>query len=227
MLSAILAAAGFITVNAASPPVLDNFYCADVTETLTVDGVKEPLQTNAYHLCVDGSSGVNRWSQSRGKGQQMGIFNGTDFWSLTPDASLPGGYSCTHKVTGPEPNNIMPYTMVLIDDGANLNKTETYDGVDAQNWYHLRQGQSSGGRITPTEYMHWHITAGSGAHLLATDCQQTCPQPEYKGKLQHGVRDQSANRTAFKETPLPPGVQCTDASNLQVYYGNFITILNH
>ncbi len=228
----LLAASSLITANAAanaaSPPVLDNSYCADVTETLSVEGVKEPLQTNSYNLCVDGTSGTNRWSQEKSGGAGIAIFNGTDFWMLAPDSSSPGGYKCTHKYSGPEPNNIMPYTMTLIDAGADLNKTETYDGVkNAQNWYHFRPGQSSGGMQTPTEYMHWHASTGENAHLLASECIQDCPRPEYKGKLQHGVRDQSANRTKFIERKLPSGVKCTEAASKPFQYGNFHTILFH
>ena len=37
----------------AAPPTVQNSWCADVTEVLTVDGVKDPIQTNAYNLCVD------------------------------------------------------------------------------------------------------------------------------------------------------------------------------
>ena len=227
--AAIITVTAITAATATSVPVLDNSYCADVTEILSVDGVKDPLATNAYNLCVDGTSGVNRWSMAQSPlGSQYSIFNGTDFWTLFPDASLPGGFNCTHKYSGSEPNTIMPYTMTTIDSGADLNKTETYDAVPAQNWYVFRPGRSSGGMRIPTEYMHWHSSTGKDAHLLASECIQTCPNPTYAGKLQHGVRDQSANRTAFKERQLPSGVVCTEApSKPHVMNGNFKSILFH
>lgn len=148
------------------------------------------------------------------EGSQYSIFNGTDFWTLFPDASLPGGYNCTHKYTGTEPSTDMPYRMSTIDANADLNKTETYDGVSSQNWYAYRPGSAPGAHMQyAAQQMHWHVAIGSSSksYLLATECIEVSGIPQYKGKLQHGTRDFSANRTAFKERELPDGVKCTEA----------------
>jgi hypothetical protein len=213
--------------SAASPPTLANSYCADVTETLTVDGVKNPISTNAYNLCVDG---VNmRWSQAQAPtGAGYNIFNGTRFWELFPDPSLPGGFNCTYKDSGAEPSTDMPYRMVDMDANADLNKTETYDGVKgAQNWYAYRPGSSSGGIVRPAEQMHWHVDATVATpYLLASECDQTAQAPNTG--LQHGARDFSANRTAFIERALPESVVCTEKpSKLHSMNGHFKSILFH
>jgi hypothetical protein len=215
-----------VAATAASPPNLDNFYCADVTETLSVDGVKTPISTNAYNLCVDG---VNmRWSQAQAPiGAGFSIFNGTVFWELFPDPSLPGGFNCTYRNSGTEPSTDMPYRMVTIDANADLNKTETYDGVkNAQNWYAFRPGKSSGGMQFPAEQMHWHVdSVASTPYLLATECVQAAQAP-YTGKLQHGTRDFSANRTTFIERKLPANVVCTEKpEKFHTMNGNFKSIL--
>ena len=195
-----------------SPPKLENSWCADITEALTVDGVKDPISTNSYNLCVDAEN--MRWSQAqKPEGSHYSIFNGTDLWTLFPDSSLPGGYNCTHKYSGPEPSTDMPYRMSTIDTNADLNKTETYDGIkNAQNWYAYRPGSKPGARIQfAAQQMHWHITPGANPYLLASECIEVSQMENYKGKLQHGTRDFSANRTKFIERQLPAGVKCTEA----------------
>eukprot|EP00939_MAST-03C_sp_MAST-3C-sp1_P002207 g2207.t1 len=206
--------------SAVTPPPsnLNNDYCADVTETLTVENIKEPISTSSYRLCVDGTN--MRWSQvyenedpAVSTSPKMSIFNGTDFWQLFADGSLPGGYNCTHKVTGPELPSMMPYRMTDIDGNADLNKTQTYDNIaHVQNWYVFRPGKSSGGITVPSEQMHWYVNADtSKPYLLATECVQDCQIPAYEGKIQHGVRDFSVDRTDFVDLGLPSGVQCTSA----------------
>ena len=76
-LAPLLTAALAGAATPANPPALDGQWCADVTETLTVDGVKEPVSTNAYNLCLD-TTGI-RWSQAQApEGAGYSIFNGTD-----------------------------------------------------------------------------------------------------------------------------------------------------
>ena len=211
-LTATVLASLALSPGGTGPPTLQSSWCADVTEALTVDGVRDPIQTNAYNLCVDA---VNvRWSQAQApEGSQYSIFNGTDFWTLFPDSSLPGGYNCTHKYTGPEQSTDMPYRMSTIDANADLNKTDTYDGVPAQNWYAYRPGSKPGAHVQfAAQQMHWHVDAGSKTpFLLASEFIEVSQMSQYKGKLQHGTRDFSANRTAFKERELPDGVKCTEA----------------
>jgi hypothetical protein len=226
-----IAALTLTMASAASPPTLVNSYCADVTETLTVDGVKDPLSTNSYNLCVDG---VNmRWSQAQAPaGAGYSIFNGTQFWELFPDPSLPGGFNCTYKISGAEPATDMPYRMVDLDPDADLNKTETYDGIkNAQNWYSFRPGKSSGGMQYPSEQQHWHIDATGtnedASYLLASECVQAARAPN-TGKLQHGTRDFSANRTKFIERQLPKGVVCQPKpTGAHASGSQFRTIINH
>eukprot|EP00940_MAST-03C_sp_MAST-3C-sp2_P003191 g3191.t1 len=138
---------------------------------------------------------------------RISIFNGTDFWNLVDDSALPGGYNCTHKISGPEIPSDMPYRMVQIDKNADLNKTETYDKIkNVQNWYAFRPGQNSGGVQYPSEQMHWYVDAeASKPYLLATECVQKSQFPAYKGQIQHGVRDFSGDRTDFVELRLPSG----------------------
>ena len=83
MFSKILIALSVAAV-AADVPTLTSTYCADVIETMTVDG-SAPVTGNSYHLCVDN---VNvRYNTRYLDGSQIGIFNGTDYWHLTPDAT--------------------------------------------------------------------------------------------------------------------------------------------
>jgi hypothetical protein len=123
--------------------------------------------------------------------------------------------------------------MIDVDAGADLNKTETYDGVkNAQNWYHFRPGSSSGHMQYAAQNQHWHIAAeGSDekdSYLLATECIQVSQFSQYKGKLQHGVRDFSANRTKFVERALPKDVVCTEKPAGPHFSGSqFRTALYH
>ena len=122
---ASLASLGFAPSTAL--PTLTSTYCADVVETLTVEG-SPPTPGKNYTLCVDNTK--VRWNQVAADGSTMAIFNGTDFWQLTKNASAEGGWTCGTKTSGPESPSFMPYRMTTLDDGTTVNKTsETYDGV--------------------------------------------------------------------------------------------------
>lgn len=77
---------------AAALPALTTSYCADVVETITIDG-SAPAPGRAYTLCVDNNK--IRWNQKSSDGSHISIFNGTDFWALVKDSSKPGGWNCS------------------------------------------------------------------------------------------------------------------------------------
>lgn len=205
---ASLASLGFAPSTSTAPtlPTLTSTYCADVVETMTVEG-SPPTPGKNYTLCVDNTK--IRWNQVTA--DTMAIFNGTDFWQLTKNASAEGGWTCGTKTSGPETPSFMPYRMTTLDDGTTVNKTsETYDGIaNAVDLWHFRQGNPPN---IPNENMHWHVSPlAKGAktqQMLATDCIQKSGI-DRSGPLQHGVRDFSKNVGAFKQPALPKGITCT------------------
>lgn len=225
----MLASLGSLGFAPTTLPTLTSNYCADVVETLTIEGSKpmyalirlhpaNPLLTrlhlpsrpgNSYTLCVDNTN--IRWNQRAADGSNLQIFNGTDYWTLTQNATAEGGWTCQTKTSGPESRTFMPYRITTFDDGTTVNKTsETYDGIaDAVDLWHFRQGNPP---MQPNENMHWHVAPlAKGAktqQLLATDCIQKSGM-DRKGPLQHGVRDFSKNFGAFAQPALPKGVKCT------------------
>ncbi len=194
-------------------PTLTKAFCADVSQYLAVDGVPSPQQQSNFTLCLDAEN--LRWNRAMDDGSSIDIFNGTDLWHLVADTSLPGGWNCSHKVSGPDKPSAMPYTMVQMDTGVDLNKTESLDGEKAvQNWYHFRPAKHVGVFSVPAEQMHWHVSprtelGGEGHALLRSECIQ--PSRGTPGApLQHGIRDFSRRRTKFSERTVPEGVRCSE-----------------
>jgi len=188
------------------PPVKPSF-CADLVETLTIDG-SPPTVGRQYTLCVDVTN--LRWSQRYADDSSFDVFNGTDIFRLAKSAAAPGGFTCTTKTTGPEQPSFMPYSITNLDVGTTLNKTETYDNIPGcSDYWHFRQGHPP---QRPNENMHWHLgpVDGKASPLLATDCIQRSGT-DRKGPLQHGVRDMSKNYGPFDvaKSALPADVVCT------------------
>ena len=95
-------------------PTLTGDYCADVTETLIIDG-SAPQPGRAFTLCVDNTN--IRWNQKAAGGKTWQIFNGTNFWSLEENPNAPGGWTCKTKRSGPESRDLMPYRITTLDPG--------------------------------------------------------------------------------------------------------------
>jgi hypothetical protein len=95
--SAVLAVPVTINGKAIPAPSPNANWCGDVVESLTVG--KKVTPGKAYTLCVDNKK--LRWNQVSADKSNMAIFNGTDFFQLTVDASSPGGWSCKTKTSGP------------------------------------------------------------------------------------------------------------------------------
>ena len=125
-------------------PITD--FCADVIETLTIDGTPPQIHSQ-YRLCVDKSN--VRWNQVMLDRSSMTIFNGTDVWKLVCtaypcDPMVAEGWDCQTKKSGPESPDLMPYAMTKLDDGTTVNQTsETYDNITGcVDLWHLRQVDS-------------------------------------------------------------------------------------
>lgn len=142
------------------------------------------------------------------------INNGTDAFTMSRNASARGGWSCVRQYTGPLTQQAMPFSMLLIDEEATANGTETLDGVAADRWYHARpkKGMMAPGNMT------WHLTKstsppGSDPRLLRTSYLHQ--MPPHQGVPPSGVvsgeRDFSTNFTtdvAASTFEHPADVDC-------------------
>ena len=136
-----LASVSASAFSGALPPVQQTF-CADVVETLTIDSTPPVVVPGKnYMLCVDYAN--LRWNQRAADNSTLSIFNGTDIFQLKADSTAAGGWSCLTKTSGPEQPSFMPYRITTIDPGTAVNRTGvTFDGVkDVTDYWHFRQGQ--------------------------------------------------------------------------------------
>lgn len=210
----VLSLAAVCTTGYAQDSPLIQSYCADVVESIVTDTVPptDPVLGHAYTLCVDFEN--VRYNMKTADGTGLSIFNGTDYWALTADATLPGGWNCTHKASGAESNTFMPYRMTTMDPGYTLNATDTFDGIDGcSNFENFRPGNPPN---IPNEYMHWHAAplakGASAQQMLATDCIQRSGT-DRTGPWMHGMRDYSKNFSPkFVEGELPKDVVCTEGT---------------
>jgi len=200
-----------IATSVAALPTINNNWCADVVETLTIDTTPPTIVPGKnYTLCVDNDN--VRWNQRAADNSTWAIFNGTDFFKLAADSTAPGGWSCQTKTSGPENPSEMPYRMTTVDPGTAVNKTGlSIDSLkNVTDYWHFRQGQPPN---IPNENMHWLIAPSipneKKQAMIATDCVQRSGM-DRKGALQHGVRDFSKNyKYAFSQPILPAGIKCT------------------
>ena len=106
---------------AQAPPQIKPAFCADMRQSLTVNGTV--TQDETMHLCMD--TEALKWSRTTSDQQQQ-VFNGTDRFDLTPNATAKGGFNCQRTTFGvPKPDSL-PFSMVVLDDGANYNRSEHF-----------------------------------------------------------------------------------------------------
>lgn len=199
-------------VLSASPAPFHPTWCADVNQTLYVNG--SATQSQSFHLCLDSTPGSLRWSQS---GMHPGVtqyFNGTTRFDVTPNGT--GTPSCVETYFGPGKASQLPWAFTKIDDNAVFNRTEhNVDGFkDVNVWTVFRPAHPPPVK-TPAMTMEWRVENTSSTvdkEFLSSSSIQT--DPHDPSKMQDGVRDFSANYTtpAPKDSFSPPaGLKCTAA----------------
>jgi len=132
----------------------------------------------------------------------MSIFNGTDFFSLTADTTAPGGWTCTHKTTGPEQPSFMPYRMTTMDPGTSLNQTTSADGFKkVDDYWHFRQGNPPN---IPNENMHWLVAPAAKGEKTQQMLRTSCVQHsgiDRKGPIQSGSKHSQTPLLSYAADP--------------------------
>ena len=211
----------------ATPPLAQSAFCGTVKQWIVPGnesgGVMPPPNAtwppgSTYKLCM--SSAKLQWLR-HGKARNpmtgqiediLSMFNGTDSFVLTPNATQPGGFSCVRHIMGkPKSAMALPWKMVVIDSEATaIAGTETLDAVtNVKRWHHDRpkQGLMAPGNIT------WHLAPTSPLQLLRTSYLHKMPGTE----AQSGERDFSTNFTLeLPEFTPPVGVECHLPKNAYV-----------
>lgn len=205
----------------ATPPVLESSFCTDVVQWKMVNSSLGPLPPgpykpgHAFHMCLD--TPAKRFSMhgvvvdmvSHKVFEAWHIYNGTDMFNLTPNASAPGGYQCGFISMAVDPQ-ADPFAYVVIDDEATPGPPASIDGLDGvQTWLHARprHGAYEGGNMT------WFVLPGGpgGApRLLRTSYLQYSLMKNHTADANDGQRDFSSNYTKKTDGLEPPaGVVCT------------------
>ena len=174
-----------------APTTLGTF-CANMTDSLFVDGAANPRQLIEYELCLDTSKKSYRRTDP---GIGVEIHNGTHLLNINATTS-----KCTVKLEAADVSG-MPWSMPVLDASATANGTATVDGEKTTVYTVHRAPKHEGSMFQPAEDMFWYVRDGDGALV-----QSKCVIAKQDGYPMSTVayHDYFARGT-YEASPLPAG----------------------
>jgi hypothetical protein len=184
---------GIVGAASADQPAIEGTFCTTFNETAVTDGTNRSYM-KPFPMCID-SQNLAWWRVQPNNITVM--FNGTDLFTI----ALFNGkdLSCLRKHLGPQDPKGMPWSMLLIDAGATLERKT----ASSEIWSNVRQ----------TGLVEWYVaqaTLGSTSvhELLMTSTVQPC-QPPSSGQACSIIRDFSKDFTdVVPAGQFDPGMPC-------------------
>ena len=205
----------------ADVPATGGIFCADVKESLSVNGTI--ASTQAYNLCMNSETLVWKRTNKDGSWQLLNT------WLYNINARG----ECTYSIpTTPADSSQLPWSFVTIDRGATIDGTgdSPGSGIPSTKYYHDRKSYVSQGVSVPEEMMYWYVIPGTMRIMpgpipdimVETVCKQeydVTPGDGGTATVQYGDRDFSSNysvtlplmATTFT---IPPDMKCTEVDSV-------------
>lgn len=213
----------FVTLATAEVPATGGIFCADVKESVTVNGTIQ--STQQYNLCMN--TALLQWKRTNMDGSwQMLVQVGTSGDQHLYNINVRG--ECTvSEPTTPADKSQLPWSFVTIDQDAHKDGTGNSPGseVPSNIYYHDRKSSTSGGVTTPEEMMYWYVIPGTTRIepgpipdiMIETVCKQlydVTPGDGGTSTTQYGNRDFSTDYSVtlplMADTfTIPPNTVCT------------------
>jgi hypothetical protein len=186
----------------ADVPATGGIFCADVKETLSVNGTIQ--SQNGYQLCMN--TAILEWKRTNEDGsfQLLNVVN--TLYTINARGE------CTYsKQPIPADASQLPFSMVKIDEGAHEDGTgdSPGSGIPSTIYYHDRKSHVSEGVTYPEEMMYWYVTPGTQRVepgpipdiLIESVCKQVYdvfPGDGGTSTVQYGNRDFSTNYDVYQ-----------------------------
>jgi hypothetical protein len=206
----------FVGMISAVPPATGSTFCADVRESLTINGTF--ASENKFNLCMNSESLIWKKTNIDGSWQLLNKY----LYTITARGE------CTYTIPPPSDASQLPWSFVTIDKAAHIDGTGSSPGSNilSTKYYHDRKSYNSQGVSVPEEMMYWYVIPGTvpdsdGSipdQMIETVCKQTydvSPGDGGTSTVQYGDRDFSSNfsvAAAHEEETftIPSNMQCQE-----------------
>eukprot|EP00040_Diaphanoeca_grandis_P006465 m.37557 g.37557 ORF g.37557 m.37557 type:complete len:247 (-) comp17703_c0_seq1:51-791(-) len=164
-----------------STPVVNAVFCSQNLDQLVINGTA--VQSIKYELCMNKPSLQYRRVDVAPSATCSGptctvtylFTNGKTYQFNTNTATGKTSGCQVSQPSTPVTPSSMPFSFVIIDDEATLNKTlPTFDGLkNVSDWRHMREA-THGGMSVPAEDMNWYLSVASmgSQDMIHTACIQ-------------------------------------------------------
>jgi hypothetical protein len=200
---------------ASDTPVVEDSFCADVVETLKVNGSVH--SSRAYNLCLDTPTLSWRRDDSLPEGfTGSSIFNSTEnlVYKVLFDSKNDPINCTTITPKSPTVKADPPFVFVQLDAQATKNGTIKIGGKESTDYQHLRPAKQEGPFKFPAENMNWYLSQSAVEKkfdVFGTACFETVPREGNTEGSRNFQKNYKRNPAPSKFS-VPKGVKCVPSS---------------